>query len=264
MKSAHITRIRQTNVGLTVLLSTLWVSAAMATPWSGVDEIETLLDGVEPERAGIELEMPSVTQDGSAVPVSITVRAPVKGDDAVEAIYLFALGNPSPELAEFYLSPRIGEATVDTRVRLNESQTVVALAKLANDRWLVESQEVRVTVSGCLSRDGADDEENFMQTRARVTGSAAGGTPGEVRALIQHPMETGLRKDRSGALIPERIIREFRVDLDGEEVMKVRLHRAISANPYFRFGLAPGLSGSLTLLWEEDTGETASVTEELT
>ncbi len=217
------------------------------------------LEGATPRAGAISLEMPGVTQDGSAVPLTVEIESPMTEEDHVEALYLFATDNPSPELADVYFTPLAGQARFSTRVRLNRSQTVLALARTSRGEWLAGHRDVRVTVSGCFSRDDTYDYDSVMRTRVRVPDRLRNGAVGDVRTLIDHPMETGLREDRQGRTIPERIIEEFRAEFNGKPVVKARLYRAISANPYLRFSIAPSESGEGEFFWLEDTGE--SVTE---
>lgn len=234
--------------------------AGNQAPWERLEAAQERLDGATPRVGGIRLDLPGVTQDGSGVALSVEVDSPMTGEDYVEAVYLFATGNPSPELADVYFSPLAGKAYFSTRVRLNRSQTVLALARTSQGEWLAVHQDVRVTVSGCFSRDDTYDYDSLMRTRVRVPQRVSSGEAGDVRTLIDHPMETGLREDREGRTIPERIIEEFRAEFNGKPVVKARLYRAISANPYLRFSIAPGESGEGALHWREDTGESVSET----
>ena len=67
----------------------------------------------------------------------------------------------------------------------------------------------------------------------------------EIRALIQHPMETGFRRNDDGQAIPVHIIRRFTCTYNGEEVFAADLHPTIAANPYLAFSLllAAGMKG---------------------
>ena len=63
------------------------------------------------------------------------------------------------------------------------------------------------------------------------------------KAIIQHPMETGLRKDpRSGHLIPANYIDDLMVSLDGKKCFAIRLGPNVSKNPYVSFGFTDELS----------------------
>ena len=226
--------------------------------WERIDAARKRLDGAVPKEGGIRLDLPGVTQDGSAVPLTVDVDHPMEDDDFVEALYLFAAGNPTPEVADVYFTPLAGRARLSTRIRLNESQTVLALARTSRGEWLAGRREVRVTVSGCLSRDNRSDSDSLMRTRIRVSDRLRRGEIGDVRTLVDHPMETGLREDGEGGIIPERIVNEFRAEFNGEPVLRVRLYRAVSANPYLRFAIAPNESGQAVFHWNEDRGESAT------
>lgn len=75
-----------------------------------------------------------------------------------------------------------------------------------------------------------------------------------LKAMISHPMETGYRRDERGAVIARNIIRHFSCLYEGEEVMSVDLHPAISTNPFFAFTLVAARSGSISFLWRGDNG----------
>ena len=234
---------------------------AMAQPtWLQAEAVQAVLEGAVPLGTGVRLDIPAVTQDGSSVQVTIEVESPMTSDDYIEHIHLFALDNPSPELIDVSLTPLAGQATLTTRIRLDRSQTVVALARRSNGDWLAAARDVRVTVSGCLSREGTYRADQVMQARVRVPESGRPGAPMEVRTLIQHPMETGLRQDDDGEVIPERIIERFDAAIDGASVLEARLHRAMAANPYLLFTIAPEQSGELRMTWTENTDATVTET----
>lgn len=253
---------------LFLLLSTAACAAAgapahAAPAWERIEAARALLQGATPHPGAIELELPLVTQEGGSVPLSVSIRDATIEDGGIAALYLFASGNPSPELAEVRFASNTVRPALSTRIRLDRSQTVVALAQKRSGEWLVATREVRVTVSGCLSRALAADGDQPMHVRVRAPDELTLGESGDVRAMIIHPMETGLRKDEAGNPVPMRIIRQFRADLDGETILDVHLHRAIAANPYLQFSIAPRRSGALRLHWEEDTGRTVSESLEL-
>lgn len=80
------------------------------------------------------------------------------------------------------------------------------------------------------------------------------GVPFEVRILIQHPMETGFRRDAMGGVIARDIIHTFECSVDGEEVFAARLEPAIAANPYLVFSARLKKSGTMLLRWVDDRG----------
>ena len=90
--------------------------------------------------------------------------------------------------------------------------------------------------------------------RVQVPATAAKGEIFLVKALIAHPMETGLRKDAQGKVIPRKIINTFICRYGGVVVFSVDLHESVASNPYIEFYLRATDSGSLEFTWEEDGG----------
>jgi sulfur-oxidizing protein SoxZ len=100
--------------------------------------------------------------------------------------------------------------------------------------------------------------------RVQVPGVAAKGEIFQVKALISHQMETGLRRDPQGEAIPRKIIHKFACRYNDVVVFDVDLHEAIAANPYIEFYLRATESGRLEFIWEEDGGQTYALTHQLT
>lgn len=100
--------------------------------------------------------------------------------------------------------------------------------------------------------------------RINVPNAAARGEIFLVRSLITHPMETGLRKDEQGEIVPRKIINSFTCRYNGEVVFKTELHEAIAANPYIEFHVRARDSGTLEYVWEEDGGAVFTLQSSLT
>src|SRR5260370_12903608 len=67
----------------------------------------------------------------------------------------------------------------------------------------------------------------------------------DVKTLVSHIMETGLRNDASGKLIPRMIINTFTCELNGKFVFGVDLESAVSTNPFFQLKFKPTKSAVL-------------------
>lgn len=105
----------------------------------------------------------------------------------------------------------------------------------------------------------------MSKPRVKVQKSAKAGDIIEIKTLISHKMETGIRKDRkTGKLIPRNIINEFTATFDGKEVFKGKLHPSISANPYFSFHMKATKSGEFVFTWKDDSGKSWSAKRPLT
>jgi sulfur-oxidizing protein SoxZ len=99
--------------------------------------------------------------------------------------------------------------------------------------------------------------------RVQVPNIATNGEIFQVKALISHQMETGLRQDSEGKVIPRKIINKFVCRYNGLDVFVVDLHESVAANPYFEFYLRATESGRLDFIWEEDGGGVYSLAHQL-
>jgi sulfur-oxidizing protein SoxZ len=85
-----------------------------------------------------------------------------------------------------------------------------------------------------------------------VPKTAKRGETIEVKALIQHPMETGFRSGANGQKIPRNIIEEFSATWNGTEIFRMAMSPAIAANPFVSFFAVASESGTLRLRWSGD------------
>lgn len=95
-----------------------------------------------------------------------------------------------------------------------------------------------------------------MVTRALVylPATLRAGEAFEVRATLQHPMETGFRPDDNGQLLPRNIATRFEARIDGQLAFAADMYPAIAANPYLAFWLRTERSGTLLCQWWGDQG----------
>jgi sulfur-oxidizing protein SoxY len=137
------------SAGMAVLLGT----GASAGPAMASTEAEAAVkaftSGREPVAGRIALSVSQIAEDGNNVPVSISVESPMTDDDHVVEVLLVATRNPSPVIATFRFSALSGTATASTRVRLAETQHVVAIARMKDGSVFRDQREVKVTIGGC-------------------------------------------------------------------------------------------------------------------
>ncbi len=76
----------------------------------------------------------------------------------------------------------------------------------------------------------------------------------EVKALMNHPMETGLRKDaKTGELVPAHFIKEVLCEHNGKVVMTAQWGGGVSKNPYLSFKIKGAKVGdSIKLSWTDN------------
>ncbi len=81
----------------------------------------------------------------------------------------------------------------------------------------------------------------------------------EVKILMQHDMETGLRKDADGTLIPAWFITEVKAEYEGRTVLDAQFGQSISKNPYLMFMFKGGSAGEkVKISWIDNKGDTRS------
>ena len=100
--------------------------------------------------------------------------------------------------------------------------------------------------------------------RVKVPRNARKGEVVPVKTLLRHRMETGLRTDGDGNIIPRHIINGFVCRYDSAVVFSMDLHPAVSANPYIEFYVMARRSGKLEFFWYEDGGEVYTAQHQLT
>ena len=90
-----------------------------------------------------------------------------------------------------------------------------------------------------------------IKIRAQIQGDIT-----EVRILMQHPMETGQRKDDKGQTLPAQFIQSFTVSLNGKPIIDGQLNTSISRTPLFSFKVR-GVKGGdkLAVTWADNTGD---------
>ena len=95
----------------------------------------------------------------------------------------------------------------------------------------------------------------MMLGRLQVPPSARKGEPFEIRVLVQHPMETGFRRDMNGRVIPMNVVDKLACTHGGREVFSAELGTGMSANPYLVFYAVAEASGEVVVEWSDDRGE---------
>lgn len=95
----------------------------------------------------VKLDLPVMVENGNTVSMTVSVESPPA---PVQLIHVFAEGNPLPNVARFRFGPRSGAPRVATRIRLATSQTVVAIAQLADGTWWRDSVDLLVTLAACI------------------------------------------------------------------------------------------------------------------
>ncbi|MCQ9616146.1 sulfur oxidation protein SoxY [Paenalcaligenes niemegkensis] len=111
--------------------------------------VDEFLQGTQPLEQDLKLDMPVLGDNPAAVPVKAIVELPITPDSYCEELIILAEGNPRPLACRFKFTPLTGRAEVAVRLRLIETQTVSALARMNDGRVLMARQHITVTAGGC-------------------------------------------------------------------------------------------------------------------
>ena len=122
---------------------------AEATPAMLATAIRNVVGEAAVRTGKVKLELPPLVENGNTVPLTVSVASPMTADDHVRSIHVFNEKNPQPNVGNFYLGPHAGRAQVSTRIRLADSQKVVAIARLSDDTFWSASVDVVVTLAAC-------------------------------------------------------------------------------------------------------------------
>jgi sulfur-oxidizing protein SoxY len=137
-------------VGVAGASGTLLVRRAEATPAMMQAAIHRVI-GEAPVRKGkVTLDIPPLVENGNTIAMSVAVDSAMTQTDYVKAIHVFNEKNPQPDIISVHLGPRAGKAAFSTRIRLADSQNVVAIAELSDGSLWSDTAEVIVTIAACL------------------------------------------------------------------------------------------------------------------
>jgi len=150
-ESARVARRRFLALGAALGLAPIvCLRPAQATPETMAAAIRATIGAAKPNRGRVTLTVPPLVENGNVVPLSVAVESKMTVADHVRRIHVFAEKNPQPYVVSFHLGPRAGRASVATRIRLADSQHVIAIAEMSDGSLWSDSADVVVTLAACL------------------------------------------------------------------------------------------------------------------
>jgi sulfur-oxidizing protein SoxY len=126
----------------------LRAARAQADPFAAL--VPKITRGAPVSVGRVQVDTPLLADNGHSVPLKISVASPMTTVDHVRSITVLSGRNPRPVVATFHLGPNAGRAEVSTRVRLNGSQRLLAVAQLSDGSFWSGNAEVVVTEAACL------------------------------------------------------------------------------------------------------------------
>ena len=132
-----------------VAATSMAIGPVAATPATMEKAILDFTRGAKVQAGRVKIDIPVLLESGSAVPTTVTCESPMTAADHVKTIAIFNERNPLPQVAEFHFTPRSGRAMAATRIRLGDSQKVVAIAQMSDGSLYMDAIEVVVTLPAC-------------------------------------------------------------------------------------------------------------------
>jgi sulfur-oxidizing protein SoxZ len=99
----------------------------------------------------------------------------------------------------------------------------------------------------------------MMLGRLLVPPTVRKGEAFEIKVLVQHPMETGFRRDMNGQSIPLNVVNRLVCRIGGREVFSAELGSGVAANPYLAFFAVADAAGEVEIEWTDDRGDRGRV-----
>jgi sulfur-oxidizing protein SoxY len=106
------------------------------------DMIADFTGGTTPTEGDLVLIAPEIAENGNAVGIEVSCPG-------AESIRLLAPANPNPEVCTFHFGPMAGSHDASIRIRMAETQEIIALAKMPDGSFRQATALVRVTIGGC-------------------------------------------------------------------------------------------------------------------
>lgn len=216
------------------------------------DAIHAFFGAVTYGHEGLHIDLPQHADVGSSVPLTVRLDAAMTEEDHPRVVHILAHGNPTPHVLSAWFTPASGKAEFSTRIRLERSQKVTAVAQMSDGRHIRADRDISVSFGACAQIGVGTNDDVFAfqpQSRVSVPSTARRGTVIPIRALISHPMETGLRLDGMEEWVRKRIISQFGCVYNGVSVFRARLYPAVATNPYFLFHARAEESGVFDFNW---------------
>ena len=135
---------------LTALSPLVRAQAPPGTPDELDAAIKAFTQGAPIKAGRVKLDISPIVDNGNSVPITISVESPMTPADHVKTIAMFNEKNPQRDVLRVALSPHAGKASVSSRIRLANSQKLVALAQMSDGTWWSHNVEVLVTLAACI------------------------------------------------------------------------------------------------------------------
>ena len=189
----------------------------------------------------IRLDISSRAEDASIVPIVLRTIEPQKPERYIKKLWLVIDNNPSPIGVVFNLTPESGRADIETRVRVETSTFVRAVAETSDGELFMDVKTI-AAAGGCSTPGGADDSTaNMGKMKFRLDDDIELNRPNLAKLMVSHPNFSGMSKEDKRVQYVKHLV----VRYAGREIMSADIDFTISKNPSFNFYFLPTEKGEL-------------------
>ena len=214
------------------------------------DALQVLGMNAAVQSKDIAIDAPDVADNGALVPVQITSRIP-----GTRSIAVFVERNPWPHIARFEFA-QDALPFVALRLRVAETSPLWVVVR-AGESYFVAMKDVKVAAGGCAGAGTGEPPAGPTKAEPiKMRATLAGGVA-DLRALVTHPMENGLRTNATGKIVAEHFIQNLDIRLNGKTVIEAQIGRSVSTNPLFAFKVQGARANDrFALTWRDSSGLT--------
>jgi sulfur-oxidizing protein SoxY len=193
----------------------------------------------------VQLVVPLRAAYGASVPIRIVSKIPQRADRFVKRMVLLVDKNPSPLAATLDLTPEVGQADFETRLRIDEYSHVRIVSELSDGSLHMDSRYVK-TSGGCSAPPNRDALNLIGRTVLKVAGEVKLEAPNAADVTVLHPNDTGFELNQVTVMyIPSHFVRSIKVTFAQRRIFDADLDFSISENPTWRFNFVPHGPGEL-------------------
>jgi sulfur-oxidizing protein SoxY len=222
------------------------------------DRLRERLFGSRTLQAGqstVQIIVPLRAAYGASVPVKVVSKLAQAPERYVSKLWLLVDKNPSPVAAVLELTPDVGQADFETRLRVDEYSHVRVVVELSDGTLHTDSRYVKVS-GGCSAPPNRDQLHNIGKTAMKLPEGVHLAAPTPVDLSVVHPNDTGFELNHVTVMyIPPHFVRTIRVSYGERKVFDAELDFSISENPSLRFNFVPRSTGATLRAEVEDSKE---------
>jgi sulfur-oxidizing protein SoxY len=205
----------------------------------------------------IELDAPKRAQDAGTVPVTVKALQPQGKDRWIQTVHLIVDENPAPVAGVFRFFPESGDATIATRIRVDQYTNLHAVAETSDGELYMVERFIKAA-GGC-SAPGMADKETVMarlgKMKLKPMTTFAPGELQQAQLLISHPNYTGMQMDQlTRYWIPPDYVRFVKVRFGETPVLEVEGDIALSEDPSFTFSFQAEAPAAMVVEVEDSEG----------